>query len=105
MSAYTSQYPSVEFDPAYKKFFEDFYATSDTPDAHEKYIEQFTKDATLVMASKKAVGSDRTSSITSSIWPLTTRYRDPCPAQVYVGEGRKQSPRPSQDLPLRTQLG
>jgi hypothetical protein len=58
MSAYASEYPSVEFDAAYKKFFEEFYATSDTPDAHEKYIENFTKDAVLVMASKKATGSD-----------------------------------------------
>ena len=58
MSAYASEYPSVEFDAAYKKFFEDFYATSDTPDAHEKYIENFTKDAVLVMASKKATGLD-----------------------------------------------
>lgn len=60
MSTYTSEYPPVDFDPAYKKFFEDFYATSDTPDAHDKYIKHFTKDATLIMASKKAVGSDRT---------------------------------------------
>lgn len=58
MSAYASEYPSVEFDAAYKEFFEDFYATSDTPDAHEKYIENFTKDAVLIMASKKATGSD-----------------------------------------------
>lgn len=58
MSAYASEYPLVEFDIAYKTFFEEFYATSDTPDAHEKYIENFTKDATLVMASKKAKGSD-----------------------------------------------
>lgn len=58
MSAYASEYPSVEFDAAYKKFFEEFYATSDTPDAHEKYIENFTKDATLIMASKKVKGSD-----------------------------------------------
>lgn len=60
MSAYTSEYPPVDFDEAYKKFFEEFYATSDTPDAHEKYAENFTKDATLVMASKKAHGSDGT---------------------------------------------
>lgn len=58
MSAYASEFPSVEFDAAYKRFFEEFYATSDTPDAHEKYIENFTKDALLIMASKKAEGSD-----------------------------------------------
>jgi hypothetical protein len=58
MSAYASEYPSIEFDSAYKKFFEQFYATSDTPDAHEKYVENFTDDATLIMASKKVRGSD-----------------------------------------------
>lgn len=58
MSAYASEYPPVEFDAAYKEFFEEFYRISDSPDAHDKYVEQFTKDATLVMASKKVQGSD-----------------------------------------------
>lgn len=58
MSAYASEYPSVEFDSAYKEFFEQFYATSDTPDAHEEYVGNFTNDATLIMASKKVKGSD-----------------------------------------------
>jgi hypothetical protein len=59
MSTHTAQYPTgVEFDPAYKKFFEEFYATSDTPDAHEDYVQYFTRDATLIMASKKVVGSE-----------------------------------------------
>jgi hypothetical protein len=70
MSAYASEYPPVEFDAAYKKFFEEFYATSDTPDVHEKYIENFTKDATLVMASKKAQGSDGTLCSQSRFKPL-----------------------------------
>lgn len=80
MSAYASEYPSVEFDAAYKKFFEEFYATSDTPDAHEKYIENFTKDAVLVMASKKATGSDGSlysASAVVNIW--LTMLRDPGP--------------------------
>jgi hypothetical protein len=59
MNSYVSQYPpAVEFDPAYKKFFEDFYATSDTAEAHEKYVDYFTKDATLVMASKRVAGRE-----------------------------------------------
>ncbi|KAH7382356.1 hypothetical protein BKA66DRAFT_441924 [Pyrenochaeta sp. MPI-SDFR-AT-0127] len=68
MSAYTSEYPSLDFDTAFKKFFEDFYATSDTPDAHDKYIEYFTKDATLIMASKKAKGSDEILALRKSMW-------------------------------------
>jgi hypothetical protein len=58
MNTYASQYPAVEFDSAYKKFFEEFYAASDTPDAHDDYVQYFTKDATLIMASKKVVGSE-----------------------------------------------
>lgn len=60
MSAYASEYPSVKIDSSYKEFFEQFYATSDTPDAHEKYVENFTDDAILIMASKKVKGSDGT---------------------------------------------
>lgn len=67
MAAYASQYSSIEFDAAYKKFFEEFYATSDTPDAHENYIEHFTKDATLIMASKTAKGSDGMLSSASAV--------------------------------------
>lgn len=59
MSSYASQYPAGDkFDPEFKAFFENFYQTSDTPDAHEKYSKQFTQDATLIMASKKAQGRE-----------------------------------------------
>lgn len=57
--SYASEYPTgVEVDAGIKQFFEDFYKTSDTPDAHEKYADQFTKDATLIIASKKAIGKE-----------------------------------------------
>ncbi|KAJ4337966.1 hypothetical protein N0V87_004314 [Didymella glomerata] len=68
MSAYASEYPSVEFDSAYKEFFKQFYATSDTPDAHEKYVENFTDDATLIMASKKVKGSDEILALRRGMW-------------------------------------
>jgi hypothetical protein len=59
MNSYASQYPvAVAFDPAYTQFFERFYATSDTPEAHEDYVKYFTQDATLIMASKKVVGPE-----------------------------------------------
>lgn len=55
--SYASEYPAgIDFDPAYKKFFEDFYAVSDTPEVHEKYAANFTDDATLIMASKTVNG-------------------------------------------------
>lgn len=57
--SYKSEYPQgVQVDDGIKAFFEDFYQTSDTPDAHEKYVQSFTGDATLVMGIKKAVGSE-----------------------------------------------
>ncbi len=55
--SYKSEYPpGVQVDDGIKAFFEEFYETSDTPDAHEKYADSFTKDATIIMASKKGVG-------------------------------------------------
>ena len=58
MGSYKSEYPSgLEFDSSYKQFFEQFYKFSDTPDAHEEYAKQFTKDATFIMASKTMQGS------------------------------------------------
>jgi hypothetical protein len=57
--SYKSDYPQgVQVDDGIKAFFEEFYKTSDTPDAHEKYADSFTKDATIIVASKKAVGSE-----------------------------------------------
>ncbi|KAF2738696.1 hypothetical protein EJ04DRAFT_541124 [Polyplosphaeria fusca] len=68
MTSYASDYPNVDFDAAYKKFFEDFYAISDTPDAHERYTEFFTKDATLIMASKQVKGRDEILGLRKSMW-------------------------------------
>jgi hypothetical protein len=56
---YKSAYPSnLPIDDGIKAYFEEFYQTSDTPDAHEKYAESFTKDATLVMGLKVGKGYD-----------------------------------------------
>jgi len=58
-SQYKLQLPSsVAQDPAIVQFFEDFYATSDTPDAHEKYAAMFTDDATFVLGNTNATGSE-----------------------------------------------
>lgn len=56
-SSYKSEYPALDLDPAYKAFFEEFYKVSDTPDLHEHYTTFYTPDATLIMASKKVVGT------------------------------------------------
>lgn len=38
-------------------FMEDFYRTSDTESLHEKYVQSFTEDATLIMGPKQAKGT------------------------------------------------
>ncbi|EON63447.1 hypothetical protein W97_02675 [Coniosporium apollinis CBS 100218] len=68
MTSYTSDYPSTDFDADFKKFFEEFYATSDTPDAHDKYADSFTEDATLIMASKKAKGRSEILALRKGLW-------------------------------------
>ncbi|KAJ4304750.1 hypothetical protein N0V90_000278 [Kalmusia sp. IMI 367209] len=68
MASYTSDYPAIPFDPAFKKFFEDFYAISDNPDAHDAYVQSFTKDAALIMASKKAQGSEEILALRKGLW-------------------------------------
>ncbi|KAF1353892.1 hypothetical protein BDV97DRAFT_291349 [Delphinella strobiligena] len=69
MSSYASEYPAGEqFDPAYKQFFERFYQISDTPDAHEEYSKQFTSNADLTMASKKAKGTDEILAVRKGMW-------------------------------------
>jgi hypothetical protein len=57
MANYMSE-TQLDLDPDFKSFFQDFYATSDTPAAHEHYVKYFTDDATLIMASRKAQGSE-----------------------------------------------
>lgn len=74
MSSYTSQYPGVEVDPAIKQYFETFYQTSDTPDAHEKYADSFTKDAKLIMASKTCQGYDGMHKLAISIRQTSGLY-------------------------------
>ena len=59
MAQYVPRSPEgIQFKPEYNDFFSTFYAISDTPDAHQQYSQQFTRDATLIMASKKAQGTD-----------------------------------------------
>ncbi|USP78285.1 hypothetical protein yc1106_05559 [Curvularia clavata] len=69
MSAYSSEYPpAIAVDSSYKEFFERFYATSDAPDAHEDYVKYFTRDATLIMASKVAMGRDEILALRKAMW-------------------------------------
>ncbi|EMD90490.1 hypothetical protein COCC4DRAFT_159871 [Bipolaris maydis ATCC 48331] len=83
MNAYASQYPpAIPIDPSYKEFFQAFYATSDTPEAHEDYVKYFTKDATLVMASKIAVGRDEILALRKAMWE-TVSSRAHAPLKIF----------------------
>lgn len=44
--------------PALVVFMEDFYRISDTESQHEKYVQSFTDNATLIMGPKQAQGPD-----------------------------------------------
>jgi hypothetical protein len=74
MSNYHFETPKLDLDPNFKTFFQDFYATSDTPDAHEHYAKYFTDDATLIMASKKVEGHDGNTVHTYTLLPPSTLY-------------------------------
>jgi len=81
--SYKSAYPTgTQIDDGIKAFFEDFYRTSDTPDAHEKYVEAFTSNATLVMASKKGVGSEEILGIRKGMW-ATVASRLHSPTKIF----------------------
>ncbi|PBP28786.1 hypothetical protein BUE80_DR000303 [Diplocarpon rosae] len=70
---YTSAYPpGIPVDAGIQTFFEEFYQTSDTPDAHDRYTEYFTTDATLIMASKKGVGRDEILAIRQAAWAVVS---------------------------------
>lgn len=59
MSQYTASVPDDgQVKPEIRSYFERFYEVSDTPDAHEKYAEQYTKDATLIMGPSEVKGRE-----------------------------------------------
>lgn len=57
MSQYKASIPSDgQVKPEIRDFFEKFYQISDDPEAHEKYSEQYTKDAKLIMGPAETNG-------------------------------------------------
>ena len=57
MEQYQASIPSDDqVNPEIQKYFETFYQVSDTPDAHGKYSEQFTKNAKLIMGPNESNG-------------------------------------------------
>jgi hypothetical protein len=55
--SYSDICPSdIEANKGVIQFLENFYQVTDTPEAHEEYANQFTEDATLILASKTNEG-------------------------------------------------
>ncbi|KAJ5468394.1 hypothetical protein N7475_006146 [Penicillium sp. IBT 31633x] len=65
-------------------FLEDFYRTSDTESLHEKYVQSFTEDATLIMGPKEAKGASAILSLRHGLWTHVASRRH-TPARIYFG--------------------
>lgn len=76
-STYTGQTPSGSVNPDSRiiPFFENFYAVLDNPNAHQEYVDTMTKEGTLIMGTKKAVGADEIMTLRKGLWsgPVKTR--------------------------------
>ncbi|KAJ6441090.1 DNA polymerase [Purpureocillium lavendulum] len=69
--SYKAEYPpDASVDPGIVQFFEEFYATSDVPGDHDRYVGMLTEDATFIMASKKARGRDEILTARKGMWTV-----------------------------------
>lgn len=50
--------PEPHVHPEISQFINDFFAVSDTPGEHDRYVDQFQEDATFILGSRHSVGSD-----------------------------------------------
>ncbi|KAJ5924232.1 hypothetical protein N7466_008419 [Penicillium verhagenii] len=65
-------------------FMQDFYRTSDTESLHEKYVESFTDDATLIMGPKEAKGTDAIRPLRHGLWTHVAS-RKHTPTRIFFG--------------------
>ncbi|KAJ4135236.1 hypothetical protein NW768_004857 [Fusarium equiseti] len=66
---YSIRTPSdASVQPHILQFIKDFYSVSDTFGETEKYVDQFTPDATFVVASKKASGHPEITTLREGMW-------------------------------------
>ncbi|KAH8602257.1 hypothetical protein B0O99DRAFT_561587 [Bisporella sp. PMI_857] len=90
-SQYKSQYPSdVTIDPGIVQFFEQFYEASDTPGEHENYVENFTADATLILASKKSKGRNEIIETRKAMWEKVSARKHTVHKIFPFGNGAKE---------------
>ncbi|KAH7360576.1 hypothetical protein BKA65DRAFT_188723 [Rhexocercosporidium sp. MPI-PUGE-AT-0058] len=74
--------PGIQLDEGIRAFFEEFYKTSDTPDAHDRYADSFTADADFIMASKRARGRDEILALRKGMW-ATVASRLHTPVKIF----------------------
>ncbi|CAI7619601.1 unnamed protein product [Penicillium viridicatum] len=65
-------------------FMEDFYRTSDTESLHDKYVQSFTEDATLIMGPKEAKGASEILPLRHGLWTHVASRRH-TPTQIFFG--------------------
>ncbi|CAI7653553.1 unnamed protein product [Penicillium pancosmium] len=65
-------------------FMEDFYRTSDTESLHEKYVQSFTEDATLIMGPKEAKGASEILPLRHGLWAHVAS-RKHTPSRIFFG--------------------
>ncbi|KAF2486575.1 hypothetical protein BDY17DRAFT_291722 [Neohortaea acidophila] len=84
MSQYTASVPpDGQVRPEIVEYFERFYAVSDTPDAHDKYAQLFTKDAKLIMGPAESNGRAEILKFRHGMWEKVAK-RSHRPLQVYA---------------------
>ncbi|KAJ5834863.1 hypothetical protein N7447_000889 [Penicillium robsamsonii] len=69
---------------AFVAFMEDFYRTSDSESLHEKYVQSFAEDATLIMGPKEAKGTSAILTLRHGLWTHVASRRH-TPVQIYFG--------------------
>ncbi|KAI6355437.1 hypothetical protein MCOR25_008209 [Pyricularia grisea] len=67
-SDYTFAKPEVALDEGIYAFLEDFYRISDDPEGHDTYLQQFTPDATVILATYKTKGSEEIRNLRKQMW-------------------------------------
>ncbi|KAK4552461.1 hypothetical protein LTR86_010304 [Recurvomyces mirabilis] len=83
MSQYQADVPAGELVKSeIKDYYEHFYAISDTPEAHQKYAELYTKNARLIMASNEANGRDEILKMRQGMWEKVAK-RSHKPTKIF----------------------
>ena len=67
----TSEYPDGFKNQEVRDFLAKYYEVSNNPEAHDDYVKLFTKDATFVIGSERAVGNESKPAETRRLYPMS----------------------------------